>query len=271
MMSQYPTPNDDIATPAVDRSSNNWAERLFGARTLDGAVPDSTLRATTAHAAVPDTPHDVERATATASEATPNGQTVTEAGPPRSRILLVVMWSRKIVATLAVLVILLVAGVGTAALVRGTWAVSPVVSGSMRPGLPVGGVAISERVPIDGLNLRDVIVFRNPSKPSEVVVHRIVRILKDMAGRVLIRTQGDVNSVRDPWTLTIRGQYVYRVRWTLPLLGYVAVAFQNNRGIYLLGAGLVLIVIAITTLVNSRRRVEVEPVPHESPPVHHSA
>jgi hypothetical protein len=69
----------------------------------------------------------------------------------------------------------------------------------------VGGVGISERVPVDSLAVRDVIVFQRPDKPSEQVVHRIVQLAVGSSGQVQINTQGDANTVRDPWTLTIRG------------------------------------------------------------------
>src|ERR1019366_6416351 len=62
------------------------------------------------------------------------------------------------------------------------------------------------------------------------------------------------NTVRVPWTLTPVGDTAYRVRWSVPLIGYVAIAFQNHRGFALLGAGIVLIVIALTMVSGSRRR-----------------
>ena len=134
---------------------------------------------------------------------------------------------------------------------------TPVLSGSMRPGLAVGGAVISQRVPVDSLHVRDVIIFSDPYKPSEQIVHRIVRITKNKSGQLQFNTQGDANTVRDPWTITIRGNDVYRVRWSVPLLGYVANSYQRHRGYYLLGAGIVLILIAVTTVLGTsegRRR-----------------
>jgi signal peptidase I len=83
--------------------------------------------------------------------------------------------------------------------------VTPVLSGSMRPGLAVGGAVISQRVPVDSLHVRDVIIFRDPFKASEQIVHRIVKITKGSDGKLRLNTQGDANNVRDPWTLTIPG------------------------------------------------------------------
>jgi signal peptidase I len=160
---------------------------------------------------------------------------------------------RTVVAYVLLLAILGAAGVGAVALVRGTWMVTPVLSGSMRPGLSVGGVVISERVPVTSLHVRDVIIFRDPYKASEQIVHRIVRIIKEPGGKLVFNTQGDANTIRDPWTLSIEGDYIYRARWSVPLVGYIAIAYENNRGFFLLGAGIVLILIAVATFLEARR------------------
>ena len=160
---------------------------------------------------------------------------------------------RTVISYVLVLAILGAAGIAAVALVRGTWMVTPVLSGSMRPGLSVGGVVISQRVPVDTLHVRDVIIFRDPFKPSEQIVHRIVKITKGAGGKLLFNTQGDANNVRDPWTLSIQGDYIYRARWSVPLIGYIAIAYQNHRGFFLLGAGILLILIAIFTLLEARQ------------------
>jgi signal peptidase I len=161
-------------------------------------------------------------------------------------------WLRAFVAYVLLLAVLGAAGICAYALVQGTWQVTPVLSGSMRPGFSVGGAVISQRVPVDSLHLRDVIIFSDPYKPSEQIVHRIVKITKNNSGQLLFNTQGDANTVRDPWTLTIKGNYIYKVRWSVPLLGYVANNYQNHRGYYLLGAGIVLILIALVTILEAR-------------------
>ncbi len=163
---------------------------------------------------------------------------------------------RMLAVTVLVLATLIAAGNGAVALVNGSWSVNPVLSGSMRPGLAVGSVVISERVPVSQLAVRDVIEFQEPNNPSVQMVHRIVKIAKDPSGQFAINTQGDANSVRDPWALTIRGGVAYRVRWSIPLVGYLAVAYQNNQGVALLGAGSILLAIAATTVFKSHRRAK---------------
>ena len=41
--------------------------------------------------------------------------------------------------------------------------------------------------------------------------------------------------------------------WVVPLVGYVAIAYQNNRGFFLLAAGIVLILIALATALEARQ------------------
>jgi signal peptidase I len=213
--------------------------------------------------AADDTPPVAEDLTLpVAEEGTPpvveeGGTPPVEVGTPRTSARsgsLIATWAKRLrtfVAYVLLLAVLGAAGICAFALVQGTWMVTPVLSGSMRPGLAVGGAVISQRVPVDSLHMRDVIVFSDPNKPSEQIVHRIVRITKK-SGQLQFNTQGDANTVRDPWTITIRGNEVYRVRWSVPLLGYVANSYQNHRGDYLLGAGIVLILIALTTILETR-------------------
>jgi signal peptidase I len=177
----------------------------------------------------------------------------------RSKLRVLGLWTKKALAMAIVLAILGTAGIGAWALAQGSWAVNPVLSGSMRPGFTVGGVVISQRIPVSELAVRDVIIFHNPNKPSEEMVHRIVQMTKGSDGQLLIKTQGDANPVPDPWTLSIRGNSIYKVRWSLPLLGYVAVAYQNHRGVALLIAGFVLILVALSIVIRQRRGAKAPP------------
>lgn len=132
--------------------------------------------------------------------------------------------------------LLVVVLAGAMALVSGRWMVTPVLSGSMRPGLAVGGVVIAERVPLESIAVRDVIIFHRPDHPTEEMVHRVIDI-QGNNGHLELRTQGDANPVRDPWTLTLKQPYAYRVRWSVPLIGYAAVAYQSSKGFFLMAAG----------------------------------
>jgi hypothetical protein len=92
-------------------------------------------------------------------------------------------------------------------------------------------------------------VFADPDHPGNQVVHRIVGIDLDASGQRVFDTQGDANTTKDLWKLRITEPYAYRVRWSLPLLGYTAQFAEH--GIALLIGGALLVVVAWSTL---RRR-----------------
>lgn len=133
-------------------------------------------------------------------------------------------------ALLAVLVVCVAAvATGVAAVASGGWQVRPVLSGSMRPTFPVGGVVITESVPTGSLRVGDVAVFHPPGQADITYVHRIVWLHRE-GGQLLVQTKGDANPVRDPWTLHVRGPVAYRERWVLPLVGYAAVWVHSAAG-----------------------------------------
>lgn len=153
---------------------------------------------------------------------------------------------------LAVLVALIVAG--TVAVLSGRYQLRPVLSGSMRPGLPVGGVVITERVPTSSLQVRDVVVFHSPDQPQDLIVHRIVSLTPGPSGPV-VKTQGDANTAPDPWTVTLHGATAYRAVYALPLVGYVAVWAHGPSGrLALMVTGLLLLLVATVGGLMTRGR-----------------
>ncbi|MHB8325436.1 MAG: signal peptidase I [Candidatus Dormibacteria bacterium] len=171
---------------------------------------------------------------------------------PQSRRAAVVGRLRVGIWSLAIVAILGGLGFAAFAVLSGSWTVTPILSGSMRPGFPIGGVAVSERVPMRSLAVRDVILFKNPYHPDVEMVHRIIQLKVSRSGQPVIKTQGDANSVPDPWTVTLDGRYVYVVQYTLPLLGYPAV--YTNHGVDLMVAGVILLVVLATTVLSLDHR-----------------
>jgi len=121
------------------------------------------------------------------------------------------------------------AALAAAAVVSGHYQVRPVLSGSMVPLLPVGGVVVTERVPMSSVRVGDVVVFHRPDRPAELVVHRIVALTPGAGGPV-VRTKGDANGGADPWRVTLRGTTAYRAAFAVPVVGYVAVWVHGPAG-----------------------------------------
>jgi signal peptidase len=148
--------------------------------------------------------------------------------------------------------------VGTAVL-SGQWTVHPVLSGSMRPGFPVGSVVVTQREPIRDLAVRDVIITNPPGDPHFDLIHRVIAVSQSAAGPV-VQTMGDANPVPDPWRVTLHGRTIYIARFTLPLIGYFAVWAHSSDGRHatLALAGLLLLAAVINA---TRKRRAARPVP----------
>ena len=136
---------------------------------------------------------------------------------------------RRLVDNALMIVVIGLLGLGAAAVISGDYQVRPVLSGSMRPGLPVGGVVVTERVLTSTLQVRDVVVFHRPDRPAELVVHRIIALTPSVNGPI-VQTQGDANAIPDPWRVSLRGTTAYRAVFALPLIGYAAVWAHNPAG-----------------------------------------
>ena len=123
--------------------------------------------------------------------------------------------------------------------------IDPIMSGSMRPGLPVGGVAIAERVPRASLRVGDVLFFTPPWAPGTTDVHRIISLRRSGGGTV-IRTRGDANAAADPIPVRLLGRWVYEVRGSLPFVGYAAVWLHSAAAKLELSLGVLLGAVGIT-------------------------
>lgn len=127
-----------------------------------------------------------------------------------------------------------------AALVAGYKPVA-VYSGSMRPTIPVGGLAFDRTIHGGEVRVGDVITFSDPFIKGRLVTHRVVEILQTAKGPAY-RTKGDANAVRDPWTIRLQGN-VGQVSFTVPAAGYVLVYAHTREvrsALVLLAAGLLL-------------------------------
>lgn len=95
-----------------------------------------------------------------------------------------------------------------------------VVTGSMRPGLPPGTLAVVRPTPVEEIGIGDVITYQLESGKETVVTHRVVAVGLDATGTRVLRTQGDANPAPDSqWVrpVQVRGELWYAV----PHLGRV--------------------------------------------------
>lgn len=113
--------------------------------------------------------------------------------------------------------------------------VQTVLSGSMRPTVSPGDLAITQGVPVDSLRVGDVIAFTPPNE-SRTVLHRIVTLQDGV-----ITTRGDANNVGDPWRATLAGTAAYRLAFVVPFLGWLT----ELRSAALLAVGLVVLLMLV--------------------------
>ena len=94
-----------------------------------------------------------------------------------------------------------------------------VYSGSMRPTLGVGSLAVDRVIDARSVRVGDLITFDDPTVVGRLVTHRVVQIVPTKHG-LAYRTKGDANAARDPWAIRLNHQ-VGRVAFDVPLAGYV--------------------------------------------------
>jgi len=102
----------------------------------------------------------------------------------------------------------------------------PVLSGSMEPAIPVGGLVLIKPVDINSLKVGDVICYH--FSDEKLITHRIVEITSN--GYI---TKGDANEEKDP-KLVEKGDIVCSVVLTVPLVGYIGRLIQASIGLVLL-------------------------------------
>ncbi len=141
------------------------------------------------------------------------------------------------------------------AVLSGSWQIRPILSGSMRPGFSIGGVAITQTIPTSQLKVGDVAVFHPPFLNNTTYIHRIISISKSDK-QYVIRTKGDDNPTADPWLLRITSKNSYVTRFTLPFIGYLAVWVHsyNGRKALLTIAGIIAIIFVMSLLLEYEKK-----------------
>ncbi|MGO4600310.1 signal peptidase I [Terrabacter sp. 2YAF2] len=156
--------------------------------------------------------------------------------------------TRRLVNTGLVLLVLAFV-LAAVAVFTGAYQVRPVLSGSMEPTLHIGGVVVTQRIPLGAVQPRDILVVTDPYDHTRLVVHRVTAITRTPAA-TMVNTKGDHNAVPDPWTLRMHGDSAYRVIATVPYIGYAAIwLHQPAIGGHLVPIGIGLLTVALVVLL----------------------
>ena len=110
----------------------------------------------------------------------------------------------------------------------GRYQTATVRTASMRPTMPEGSMVVT--TPLDPAKLRvgDVITYRIPVDDRRIVTHRVVEI-HEPGPTPIVRTKGDANNGVDPWTARLKGGAAWKVRATVPKVGYATVWLRDPQ------------------------------------------
>lgn len=102
-----------------------------------------------------------------------------------------------------------------------------VLTGSMRPNLPPGSLAVVRPVPAEELRIGDVVTYQLKSGEPDVVTHRVVAVGSSLGGEQQFIMRGDANNADDAPVIAaqIRGELWYAVPW----LGYLNSALSGQQ------------------------------------------
>ncbi len=128
----------------------------------------------------------------------------------------------------------------------GLYRTETVLSGSMKPDFSAGDMVVVTPEPSRDIRVGQVISYDIPVGDHHVQTHRIVQILRGGEHPVL-RTKGDANNARDPWTARLDGSTAWRVRLVVPKLGWMVVWLRDPllRLLTVFGAPALLALIAL--------------------------
>lgn len=102
----------------------------------------------------------------------------------------------------------------------GHGSLTPVLTGSMRPGIEPGDVVVTHKVSVSSLHVGDIVVFMPPGA-TLARVHRIHSLQKVSGGRIIVTTEGDANNAIDPWNKIYMKGDTYKVAFVIPKAGWL--------------------------------------------------
>lgn len=133
----------------------------------------------------------------------------------------------------------------------------PVLSGSMRPGVQPGDLAVVRPVSVSDVHVGDVISYLPPHQ-ARPVLHRIF----DNSPEGII-TKGDANRVADPWgRVKLPGTRVDRLVTVIPKVGFL-LDIRSLLLAILGGIFLVAVVVGAWATIRPRRRGRLDEKPDD--------
>lgn len=130
-----------------------------------------------------------------------------------------------------------------------------VSSGSMRPTIHPGDVLITKLKSAEAIKKGEIILLFNNINQN-VNSHRVVEVSRE-SDVVTFMTKGDANPLLDPKVANPSMMPIQTVAFVVPKIGFLFAATHSNYGIFLGGAGLLLMIIffLITRLKKAKPEV----------------
>ncbi|MGP9033339.1 signal peptidase I [Glutamicibacter mysorens] len=106
-----------------------------------------------------------------------------------------------------------------------------VLTGSMRPDYPPGQLIVVKPVPVEQIEVGDVLTYQLESGKPEVVTHRVAAVHSTLSGEKQFVVRGDANNTDDAPIVAeqVRGKLWY----SLPWLGYLNSALSSSQRTWL--------------------------------------
>ena len=138
--------------------------------------------------------------------------------------------------------------VGLVGMVLGAWRFSVIDTGSMRPTLNPGDVAVLTSEQPAALKAGQIVAFHPPGEPRLTVIHRVVSIHR-ASNAVIIQTKGDANNANDQWHARIISNTVWHESLKAQKVGYLAVWSQRRPVRF--GLVIIIVTLVVSMLLSS--------------------
>ena len=143
---------------------------------------------------------------------------------------------------LIILILLMVAAVGTYLAPHFGWRVDAVISGSMEPELKIGSLVVARPIEPESIVPGDIITFYLQGTSDTAVTHRVINVKHNSP--LNFETRGDANEQPDPFIVPAR-DLLGKICLHVPYLDYVTEFLKTPYG-YILGLAIpTAIVIAV--------------------------